>query len=81
MTDEKHYIEVYKSAANSKYRWRKRRWGNHEKVATSGEDFESRRNAIVAAFSANEGTPVFEITDGGSIELLRSDYVKEETPE
>lgn len=47
-------VEVYQDGA-SKWRWRKLSEGNSQVIATSGESFDSKRNAREAARRANTG--------------------------
>lgn len=54
-------FEIFADAAG-KYRWRLKD-GNGEKVATSGEDFDSRSNAKRAAQNVKQTAPNAEIDD------------------
>lgn len=48
-------IEVYKDDGGQ-WRWRKLAEGNEANVASSGESFDSQRNAVEAANREAEGT-------------------------
>lgn len=45
-------IEVYRDSSR-KWRWRRRSEGNNAVISTSGESFDSKRNAAFAAGRAN----------------------------
>lgn len=54
-------FEIFADAAG-KYRWRLKD-GNGEKVATSGESFDSKSNAKRAAQNVKQTAPAAEIDD------------------
>jgi uncharacterized protein YegP (UPF0339 family) len=56
-----HYVEVYRAADG--YRWR-RRAGNHEIVAESGEAYTEHTYALEMATSLNPGVPLVDLEDG-----------------